>query len=102
MLLGAFTLFHVALSLIGIGAGFVVVYGLLTSNRYDGWSKLFLVTTAATSLTGFFFPVRKFLPSHAVAIVSLIVLGIAILARYRYRLTAGWARTYAIAAVLAL
>jgi hypothetical protein len=30
MMLVTFTLFHVALSLIGIGAGFVVVYGLVS------------------------------------------------------------------------
>lgn len=98
----AFTLFHVALSLIGIGAGLVVVYGLLTSKMYDGWTKLFLVTTVATSITGYMFPVHKFLPSHVVGLVSLIVLTFAILGRYRYRLAGGWRRTYAITAVVAL
>jgi hypothetical protein len=102
MLLGAFTLFHVALSLIGIGTGFVVVYGLLASQRYDGWTRLFLATTVATSLTGFLFPAHKFLPSHGVGIVSLIVLAIAIFARYRFALAGGWRRTYAIATVIAL
>jgi hypothetical protein len=48
MILSAFTLFHVALSLAGIGAGLVVAYGLLTSKRLDGWTNLFLVTTALT------------------------------------------------------
>jgi hypothetical protein len=102
MLLGAFTLLHVLLSLAGIGAGFVVAYALLTSKRYDGWTKLFLVTTVATSVTGFLFPVHKFLPSRAVGMVSLLVLGIAILARYRFQLAGGWRRTYAITAVIAL
>ena len=101
-MLGIFTLFHVALSLVGIGAGLVVAYGLLTSKRLDGWTKLFLVTTAMTSLTGFLFPVHKFLPSHVVGIVSLIVLTLAILARYRFDLAGGWRRTYAITAVVAL
>jgi len=98
----AFTLFHVALSLIGIGAGFVVVYGLLTSKMYDGWTKLFLVTTVATSVTGYLFPVHKLTPGHVVGLVSLIVLTFAILARYRHRLAGGWRRTYAITAVAAL
>ncbi|MGA2878829.1 MAG: hypothetical protein ABSG13_07750 [Bryobacteraceae bacterium] len=102
MLLGAFTLFHVVLSLVGIGTGFVVVYGLLASKRYDGWTKLFLAATVATSVTGFLFPVHKFLPSHGLGIVSLIILLTAILARYRYRLAGGWGRTYAITAVIAL
>ena len=81
MILSAFTLFHVVLSLVGIGAGLVVAYGLLTSKRLDGWTKLFLVTTALTSITGCMFPVHKFLPSHGVGILSLLVLALAILAR---------------------
>ncbi len=102
MILSAFTLFHVALSLVGIGTGLVVAYGLLASKRLDGWTKLFLVTTALTTITGFMFPVHKFLPSHGVGIVSLIVLALAILARYRFDLAGGWRRTYVITAVIAL
>ncbi len=102
MILAAFTIFHVVLSLIGIGAGFVVVYGLLAAKRFDGWTKLFLVTTVATSVTGFLFPVQRFMPSHAIGILSLIVLAIAILARYRFGLAGAWRRTYAITATIAL
>jgi hypothetical protein len=102
MILSAFTLFHVVIGLIGILSGFVVVYGLLVSKRLDGWTKLFLWTTVATSVTGFMFPVHKFLPSHGLGILSLIVLAIAIVARYRHHLSGGWRRTYAISAVLAL
>ena len=101
MILSAFTLFHVILSLVGIGSGFVVTYGLLESKRLDRWTAVFLSTTALTSVTGFLFPVRHFMPSHGVGIVSLIVLAIALLARYRYGLAGGWRRTYAITAVIA-
>jgi hypothetical protein len=101
-MLFAFTLLHVALSLIGIGSGFVVVYGLLTSKRYEGWTRLFLITTVATSATGLLFPVHKVMPSHVVSILSLRVLATGILARYRFRLAGRWRRTYAIAAVIAL
>ncbi len=102
MILSAFTLFHVVLSLIGIGSGFVVVYGLLASKRLDGWTAVFLAATVATSVTGFLFPVHQFLPSHALGILSLIALAIAILARYRYRLVGAWRRTYVITAAIAL
>jgi len=102
MILSIFTAFHVILSLVGIGSGFVVVFGLLNSRRLDGWTTLFLSTTILTSVTGFFFPVRHFLPSHGVGIVSLIVLAIAIRALYRHRLAGGSARTYVIASVIAL
>jgi hypothetical protein len=102
MILSAFTLFHVLLSLVGIGAGVVVLYGLLTSNRFDGWTSWFLSTTVATNVTGLMFPVHHFMPSHAVAILSLIVLTIAILARYRFDLAGGWQRTYVVSAVVSL
>ena len=102
MILTIFTAFHVILSLIGIGSGFVLVLGLLNSRRLDGWTTVFLSTTVLTSVTGFFFPVHQFLPSHGVGIVSLIVLAMAIRALYRHRLAGGWARTYVIASVIAL
>jgi hypothetical protein len=102
VLLIGFTIFHVVLSLVGIGSGLVVVYGLLTSKRLDGWTALFLTTTAATSVTGFFFPVHQFLPSHGVGILSLGLLTLSILGRYRFDLAGGWRRTYVITAVTAL
>lgn len=102
MILTAFTWFHVLLSLIGIGSGFVVAYGLLVSRRLDGWTAVFLTTTVATSVTGFLFPVHRFLPAHVIGIVSMIVLMIAILARYQFGLTGGWRRTYVVAAMIAL
>jgi hypothetical protein len=102
MILSVFTLFHVVLSLVGIGSGLVVVYGLLESKRLDRWTVVFLGTTILTSMTGFLFPVRQFMPSHAVGIVSLIFLTFAVLARYRYGLAGGWRRTFAITAVIAL
>src|SRR3989449_4139321 len=84
------TFVHVLLSLIGIGSGFVVLFGLLASRRLNGWTALFLVTTVLTSVTGFLFPFHKFLPSHGVGIVSLVVLAIAIFARYARQLAGGW------------
>jgi hypothetical protein len=43
-----FTYGHVVLSLVGIVSGFVVVFGLLTAKRFDGWTALFLASTVAT------------------------------------------------------
>ena len=102
MLLGLFTLFHVVISLTGIASGFVVLFGLLKSERRDSWTSVFLITTAATSLTGFMFPFHGFLPSHAVGVLSLILLAIAIPARYRFHLAGAWGRAYVITALLAL
>ena len=97
-----FTLIHVILSLIGIFAGLVVAGGLVAGKRLDGWTGAFLVTTVATSVTGFGFPFVTFLPSHAVAIVSLVVLPVVIVARYLKHLSGAWRRIYVVGAVLAL
>jgi hypothetical protein len=104
MILGMTTLtfVHVVLSLIGIFSGFIVMFGLFAGKRLDGWTAIFLVSTVATSVTGFLFPFHRFLPSHGVGIVSLIVLAVAILARYTFELAGAWRRTYVISAMIAL
>jgi len=102
MSLATFTLVHVLISLAGIGSGFIVLYGLLSSRRFDSWTAIFLATTVLTSVTGFLFPVEHLLPSHIVGIVSLVVLAIAILARYALRLAHAWRWIYVVCAVLAL
>src|SRR2546429_690828 len=96
------TFVHVALSLIGIFSGFVVVFGLFTEKRLDSWTAVFLITTAATSVTGFFFPFNGFTAADAFGIISLIVLPIAIFARYGRQLAGGWRRTYVVTAMIAL
>jgi hypothetical protein len=102
MSIATFTLVHVVLSLVGIFAGLVVVFGMFSSKKLDGWIALFLATTVLTSVTGFFFPFDKILPSHIVGIISLVVLAIAILALYALHLAGPWRWIYVISAVLAL
>jgi hypothetical protein len=97
-----FTAFHVVLSLVGIAAGFVVLVGLFNSKSSSGWTKLFLATTILTSVTGYFFPADRILPSHIVGAVSLAILAVAVIALYRYRLQRAWRWAYAIAAVASL
>lgn len=102
MTLSTFTLFHVVLSLVGIAAGLIVVYGLLTGRRFDAWTATFLLFTVLTSLTGFLFPFTHLLPSHIVGILSLLMLAVAIFARYPRRLEGGWRRIYVICAMVGL
>src|ERR1700730_906253 len=104
MILGmtTFTFVHVVLSLIGIFSGFVVVFGLFASKRYDGWTSIFLVSTVLTSVTGVFFPFHRLLPSHILGILSLVALAIAIPARYSFHLAGAWRGTYVIASVVAV
>ncbi len=102
MTLSTFTLVHVVLSLVGIGSGLIVMFGLLTGKRLDGWTAVFLASTVATSVTGFLFPFDHLLPSHIVGVISLVVLAVAILARYSFHLAGAWRRIYVVGAVIAL
>lgn len=102
MILAAFTIFHVILSLIAIGSGFVVVAGLLASKRPGGSATIFWTTAVATTVSGFLFPFHGFTPGIGVGIVSMFVLAIGLAALYRFGLAGGWHRAYAIAAVIAL
>ena len=102
MTTATYTLIHVLISLVGIVSGLVVVFGLLRGKRLDGWTALFLATTVATSVTGFGFPFDHLLPSHKVGILSLVLLAIAILARYAFHLAGSWRVVYVISAVVAL
>jgi hypothetical protein len=97
-----FTLVHVIISLIGIASGFIVLFGLLNANRFDGWTALFLTTTVLTSVTGFLFPTTVILPSQIVGVISLVALGIAIFALYRSHLAGAWRWVYVTSALFAL
>jgi hypothetical protein len=97
-----FTIIHVIISLIAIGSGFIVLFGLLTGRRLDGWTASFLAMTAATSVTGFFFPFYGFTPAIGVGIISLVVLAIALVARYARHLAGAWRWIYVVSATLAL
>lgn len=100
--LTTFAKVHVVISLIAIFAGFVVTFGLLTAKRLNGWTALFLVMTLLTSVTGFFFPFHGLSPPIAFGIVTLLLLAIAIFARFGRKLSSAWRWTYAITAMLAL
>ncbi len=97
-----YTLLHVIISMAGIGSGLVVMYGFLVGKRLDGPTAVFLITTVLTSLTGFGFPFDHLLPSHIVGIISLVVLAVAIPARYVFHLAGAWRWIYVVGAAVAL
>lgn len=103
MSLATYTIVHVIISLIGIGSGLIVLFGLLNGKLLSPWNGLFLLTTVLTSVTGFFFPYSgKVTPGIILGVLSLIVLAIALAALYAFHLNGPWRRTYAITAMIAL
>jgi hypothetical protein len=100
--LSTFTLFHVVLSLVGIVSGLVVLAGWLRSRSQASVTAIFLATTMLTSVTGFFFPFERLLPSHVVGILSLVLLGVVLAALYGKDLTGPWRGIYVVAALTAL
>jgi hypothetical protein len=102
MATATFTLIHVLISLLAIGSGLIVLLGMIGAKRLDGWTAFFLLTTVLTSVTGFLFPIKQLTPGLIVGTISLIVLAVAILARYTFHLAGVWRATYVITAALAL
>ena len=92
------------ISLVGIGSGIVVFWGMLNRDRLEGWTALFLLTTAVTSITGFFFlgVQPKFGPPHVFGVISLVVLAFAVLGRYALGLAGFWRVIYIVGAWVAL
>ena len=105
MSLSTFVLVHVIISLIGIAAGFIVMFGMLGSRRMPGWTAVFLATTILTSATGFLIPpllFEKLLPSHVFGILSLILLATACFALYGQKLSGAWRWIYVLTALISL
>ena len=96
-----FTYLHVFLSLVGIGAGIFLIFGLLTSRRLSIITALFLTTTLFTSLTGFLFPFKGVTPGIIVGALSTLVLLLAIYALYVKQLAGVWRSVYVVSACLA-
>ena len=100
--LETFTLIHVAISLVGIGAGLIAVLGWISGRRLAAMTGLFLLTTLLTSVTGFGFPFEKFTPAHGVGILSLVILAVNFYAKYAQRLEGPWRGIFVVTSVVAL
>ena len=102
MSLSTFTAVHVIISLIAIVSGLIVMFGLLGSNRKPGLTAIFLLFTILTSATGFLFPFEQLLPSHIIAIISLVLLAVACFALYGMKLSGAWRSIYVLTAMVSL
>src|SRR5256714_7575234 len=102
MLLHIYTIIHTLISLVAIFTGFIVLFGMLSGKRLDGWTKWFLITAVATTVTGFFFPFHGFTPAIGLGLISLPFLALAIFARYSKQLAGAWRWIYILSAVICL
>src|SRR5580704_18784481 len=105
MSLSTFVNVHVIISLIGILAGLIVMFGMLGSNRMPGLTATFLLFTILTSATGFLIPplvTEKLLPSQIIGALSLVLLAIACIALYGMKLAGAWRWIYLVTAMLSL
>src|SRR5205807_6601907 len=102
MILQIYTIIHTLISLVAIFTGVIVLFGLLADNRLPGWTKWFLITAVATTVTGFFFPFHGFTPAIGLGIISLPFLALTIFARYGKNLTGAWRWIYVVGAGIGL
>jgi hypothetical protein len=102
-----FTLIHVLITFVAIGAGFVVVFGMIGSHRLPKTTALFWLMTVLTTVTGFMFflsptQTKAFTPATATGIVATIFFLSGLVALYARYLYGKWRWIYTISAVLSL
>jgi hypothetical protein len=93
---------HVAISLIALVLGLIALITWVSGGSARGWTASFLVGLILTSVTGFPLPPFGLDPPRMVGILSLILLAIAVLAIYGFRVAGPWRWIFVIAATVAL
>jgi hypothetical protein len=88
--------------LIAIASGFIIIGGLVTSRRLNRWTSFCLLLTVVTTLTGFLLLVRGHTQALVTSTVSLIVLAVAIYARYGRGMVGNWRAIYVVTLMIAL
>jgi hypothetical protein len=93
---------HTVISLIAVLFGFLALFELLGVGMPAFVTPLFVLLAFLTSATGFAFTFNGLLPSHIVGVLALIILAIALFARYDRRLAGGWRWIYTAGMVASL
>jgi hypothetical protein len=93
---------HVVISLIALVLGLIALLSWVSGGAARGWTAAFLVGLILTSVTGFPLPPFGLDPPRMVGILSLILLAIAVLAIYVFRVSGPWRWIFVIAATAAL
>lgn len=96
-----FTTIHVIISLIAIATSFVVMFGMLGSNKLPGWTAVCLFFTVLTTVTGFMFPFAGFTPAIGTGVISAVLLAFALVGLYVKKLAGSWRWIYVVTAVAA-
>jgi hypothetical protein len=102
MSIETFTQLHVIISLVAIATGIVVALAMVAGRELPGLTAIFLATTVLTTLTGFLFPITAFTPALAVGAISALILAVALVALYAFRLAGHWRWIYVVTAMAAL
>jgi hypothetical protein len=97
-----FTAIHVIISLFAILTGLFVLGAMLSNKDLSRLTAIFLIFTIATSVTGFFFPFHGFTPAIGVGIISLVLLAVAVCARYIGHTRGFWRWLYIVTALMSL
>lgn len=100
--LATFTIVHTAISLAALVAGIPVVAALPASRIAQPWTALFLILAIASTVTGFFFPLRGLTPALITGFVSSVVLVALLAARYAMHLAGAGRWIYAAGIVISL
>ena len=101
MSLSTFTTVHVIISLVGIGSGFIVIFGMLSRQTAERLDRAVSVDHGTDQRDRLGFPFTHLTPGHKVGIISLVVLAIAILARYSFHMVGTWRWIYVVTAIIA-
>jgi hypothetical protein len=97
----AYTILHVVISLIGIATGFIWMAQWLKRTESKIVVNIFLSMTILTSVSGFGFPATEIKPGHVLGVISLVILGITLYAKYSKRLADRWLPVYLVTATIA-
>jgi len=96
-----FAFVHVVITLVAMAAGLFAIFGMIGNKRMDGMNAVFLLFTVLTSVTGFLFPIHGLTPALILGMMSMVVLAIALTARYLYAMSGAWRWIYVVTAVAA-
>jgi hypothetical protein len=104
MILGLtpFVAFHTAITLVAIVSGLLMLFAMLRNDRADGMSSVFLLFSVATAVTGFMIQIHPVTPAVQLGVILSVLLVLALLARYVFRMRGAWRWIYIVTAVTAL